>query len=210
MSAPGGAHIGILGGTFNPPHRGHIALAEHARGQLGLTRMVLMPTGSPPHKGGEADPGAEHRLRMCGLAIGDGVGLSVCDLEVRRGGPSYTVDTLRSIKTDAPDAQLTFLVGADTARTLPAWHEPRELLALAGVAVAGRAGTERDEVLEALGGLVERPDVRFLDMPPVAVSSSLVRERVARGEPVGELVGERVAAYIAEHGLYREPARMSA
>jgi nicotinate-nucleotide adenylyltransferase len=210
VSAPAGAHIGILGGTFNPPHRGHVALARHAREQLGLTQMVLMPAGAPPHKRGEADPGAEHRLRMCRLATEGIEGLSVSAAETERGGPSYTVDTLRQIKTSVPDAKLTFLVGADTARTVPSWHEPHELLGLAGLAVARRSGTQRREVLDALGSLGGEPEITFVEMPAVEVSSSMVRELVARGEPVDELVGAAVAAYIAEHDLYRRAPQRSA
>jgi nicotinate-nucleotide adenylyltransferase len=202
VSAPAGAHIGILGGTFNPPHRGHVALAQHAFAQLRLTQMLLMPAGTPPHKQGEADPGAEHRLAMCRLAILGSEGLSVSALEVERGGPSYTVDTLRDIKASTPDAKLTFVVGADTARTLPAWREPAQLLGLAEIAVAARTGTDQQELRAALGSLEPDIAVTFLQMPSVDVSSSLVRTRVARGEPVAELVGAPVASYIAEHGLY--------
>jgi nicotinate-nucleotide adenylyltransferase len=183
-----------------------VALARHAREQLELTEVKLMPAGAAPHKPTAEDPGAEHRLSMCRLAVAGLEGLSVCDLEVERGGPSYTVDTLRDIKEIAPDARLTFIVGADTARGLPGWHEPAALLGLTRLAVAGRRGVARAEVLEALGTLERAVEVDFLKMPAVEVSSSLVRERVARGEPVAELVGEPVAAYIAEHGLYREPA----
>ncbi len=210
MSAPPGAHIGILGGTFNPPHRGHVALAEHALGQLGLTRMVLMPAGTPAHKHGASDPGAEHRLNMCRLAIEGIAGLSVSTLESEREGPSYTVDTLRSMKAATPDAELTFIVGADTARTLPSWHEPRQLLGLAGLAVAARRGTAREEVLEALDSLDGRSSFVFLEMRDVDISSSMVRGRVARGEPVEELVGAAVASYIDAHGLYRETSRVQA
>ena len=173
-----------------------------------------MPAHIPPHKAREEDPGSEHRLRMCRLCAGDIAGLSVCALEIERGGPSYTVDTLESIRAGHPDAQLTFIVGADTARTLPAWREPARLLELADLAVAGREGPGRRGVLESLAPLLaartarENDDgdgdgIRFLDMPAVHISSSMVRERVARGDEIEDLVGRAVAAYIAEHGLYR-------
>jgi nicotinate-nucleotide adenylyltransferase len=147
---------------------------------------------------------------MCRLAIEGLAGLSVSDLEVRRGGPSYTVDTLRSMKLTTPDARLTFIVGADTARTLPSWHEPRELLGLAGLAVAARQGTSQDEVLRALDSLGVQSQPTFLEMPNVAVSSSLVRERVVHGQSVEDLVGAAVASYIAEQGLYRATSPVSA
>jgi nicotinate-nucleotide adenylyltransferase len=203
--------VGILGGTFNPPHLGHLALARCALRELDVERVVLMPAHGAPHKPSANDPGPEHRLRMCRLAVDGADGLASCSLEIERGGPSYTVDTLRAIHASHPDARMTFVVGADTARTLPAWREPQELLELTELAVAEREGAGREDVLGALAGLSDgsagAPGVSFLAMEAVPVSSSLVRERVASGEPVEELVGGAVARYIAEHGLYRgEPA----
>jgi nicotinate-nucleotide adenylyltransferase len=172
-----------------------------------------MPVHTPPHKTAGADPGPEHRLRMCRLAVEGVEGVSACGLEIERGGSSYTIDTLEAIHAKCPDARLTLIVGADTARTLRSWREPERLLELAGLAVAAREGSPRREVLEALEGLLPeraRPgagtaSVRFLAMGEVAVSSSQVRERVSRGEPVEDLVGAGVAAYIAEHRLYGAP-----
>jgi nicotinate-nucleotide adenylyltransferase len=204
--------VGILGGTFNPPHVGHIALARCALRELGVERVVLMPAREAPHKPAGEDPGPEHRLRMCRLAVEGAEGLASCSLEIERAGPSYTVDTLRAIHASHPDARLTFIVGADAARTLPSWREPEELLELAALAVAEREGAGREDVLNAVaaarsatGSADERSEtgVGFLKMGTVPVSSSLVRERVARGESVEELVGDAVARYIAEHGLYR-------
>jgi nicotinate-nucleotide adenylyltransferase len=199
--------LGILGGTFNPPHLGHLALARHAREELGLERVLLMPVHTSPHKTPGADPGAEHRLRMCTLAVAEARGVEACGLEVERGGASYTVDTLQAIHAICPDARLTFIVGADTARTMDSWREPARLLELAGLAVAMRAGTERKQVLATVASIAgasdPREDVRFLEMEPMEVSSSLVRERAGRSEPVEDLVGDAVADYIAEHGLYR-------
>lgn len=202
------ARIGILGGTFNPPHVGHLALARHAREELGLERVVLMPAHGAPHKPAAEDPGPDRRLEMCRLAVNGVEGLTSCALEIERAGPSYTVDTLRAINASHPDARLTFIVGADMASTLPAWREPGELLELAELAVAEREGAGRGDVLEALAVLNGGSDgapagVSFLEMATVPVSSSLVRERAAGGEPIEELVGGAVAEYIAEHGLYR-------
>jgi nicotinate-nucleotide adenylyltransferase len=210
--------LGILGGTFNPPHLGHLAVARHARQELGLERVLLVPARTAPHKSdGESgrDPGPEHRLRMCQLAVAGEKGLSVCDVEIERGGLSYTVDTLRSIHASHPDAQLTFIVGADTASTIGSWQEPAQLLELAHLAVATRAGAAPQRVLDALAGIPrtggdgegERPSaadgVSFLEMPAIEVSSSVARQQVARGEAVDQLVGPAVAGYIAEHHLYR-------
>ena len=210
------ASIGILGGTFNPPHLGHLALARDAREELGLDRVLLMPAGIAPHKPGAAEPGAEHRLAMCRLALQGEPALSVSALEVERDGPSYTVDTLRAIHASDPHLQLTFIAGADVACTLPSWREPAKLLELAGLAVAARAGADRRTVLRELAPLLagvegartsgEPSNVRFLRMPVIDISSSIVRERAARGEPVEDLVGEPVGRYIAEQGLYRARA----
>jgi nicotinate-nucleotide adenylyltransferase len=200
--------IGILGGTFNPPHRGHLALASHARAELGLERVLLMPAHSAPHKRVEGDPGPEQRLEMCRLAVGDEVGLQVCGLEIERGGPSYTVDSLRAIHESHPQAELTFIVGADMARTLPTWREPRELVKLASLAVAEREDAGREDVLRALEPL--RAEVAFLGMGMVEISSSLVRERVHDGESIEGLVEPAVAEYIAAHGLYRAPMTIEA
>ena len=198
--------LGILGGTFNPPHLGHLAIARNARDELGLDRVLLMPAHSIAHKHAGIDPGAEHRLRMCRLLVehaSDASGLSVCALEVERGGRTYTVDTLEQLHDRHPHARLTLIMGADTARTLPSWREPARILALADLAVARRAGSSDRAVLQS----VPRPEsVRFLDMPLLEVSSTAVRELLARGEQVDELVGGAVAGYIAEHGLYRARA----
>jgi nicotinate-nucleotide adenylyltransferase len=166
-----------------------------------LERVVLMPANSAPHKADDGDPGPQRRLEMCRLAVGDQSGLQVCGLEIERGGRSYTVDTLRAIHESHPDIELTFIVGADMARTLPRWREPRALIELANLAVAEREAGRREDVLVALAPL--RARMTFLDMPMVEISSSLVRERVAADEPAEELVGPAVAAYITEHGLYR-------
>lgn len=205
--------IGILGGTFNPPHLGHLALARHAREELGLGRVLLMPVHTPPHKTAGADPGPEHRLRMCRLAVAGVEGVEASGLEVGRGGASYTVDTLSAIHAEHPDAGLSFIVGADTARTLGSWREPERLLSLTSLVVATRRGSSQEQVLETLLGLGSAGEqacerLRFLEMAPIEISSSAVRERVAEGGPVQELVGPAVAAYIAEHDLYRTPVKV--
>jgi nicotinate-nucleotide adenylyltransferase len=176
--------------------------------------VLLMPARLPPHKRAAEDPGAARRLAMCGLLIDGARGLAVSRLELDRDGPSYTVDTLRALHAAYAERPLTFIVGADIACTLPAWREPRELLALAGLAVALRAGSSSEAVGDALAPLLDGPAlegrVRFLSMPALDVSSSLVRARAGRGESIEGLVGPAVAGYIGEHGLYRTPAPESA
>jgi nicotinate-nucleotide adenylyltransferase len=204
---PSAAEIGILGGTFNPPHLGHLAVAAHARSELALERVVLMPARIPPHKAVERDPGAEHRLAMCRLLVAGTAGLSACALELEREGPSYTVDTLRAIHASHPQAELTFVVGADIVRTVPAWREPQAILELAELAVAARPGSDRRGVLDLLEPLGDGARVRFLDAPRLDVSSSLARARATAGAPIEPLVGPAVAQYIAEHELYGARAR---
>jgi nicotinate-nucleotide adenylyltransferase len=203
--------LGILGGSFNPPHIGHLALARDARDELGLDRVLLMPLHTPTHKHGAEDPGPEHRLAMCRLAAAPQPGIEACALEIERGGPSYTVDTLSEIDARCPEDELTFIVGADTALTMPGWREPERVLSLAKLAVASRPGSDRSQVQAALaqvplpGG--RKPDLVFLSMAPVAASSSRARELIAAGLPAGELLAPAVEGYIAEHHLYAtEPA----
>lgn len=205
-TAPVG-HIGILGGMFNPPHVGHLALARAAASDLGLEQVLLTPVLVPPHKPAKWDPGAEHRLHMCRLAVQGDARLGVCTLELERPGPSYTVDTLRSIHASDPDAELTLIVGTDMARTLGSWREPQEILKLARLAVAARDGSTHQEVLDALIPLAGEGRTVFLEMPRHDVSSSLVRRRLTAGAPIDELVGADVAGYISQHELYgRQPA----
>jgi nicotinate-nucleotide adenylyltransferase len=205
--------IGILGGTFNPPHIGHVALARHARAELGLERVLLMPANLAPNKPAVGDdPGAEHRLRMCRLAVVDEPGVEASALEIERGGTSYTVDTVQAIHDAHPDAELTLILGADTARTLSGWREPERLLGMAKrLAVAERGELDLHRTRAALAPLMAAPvsgsgsppGLTALGMAPMAVSSSAVRGLLAAGAPVDELVGKAVAGYIAEHGLYR-------
>jgi nicotinate-nucleotide adenylyltransferase len=140
---PSQGGLGILGGSFNPPHGGHVALARHALRELGLGRVLLMPARVSPGKPVEVEPNPahpRHRLEMCRLAATDVEGVEACALEVERDGPSYTVDTLRALHDEHPDTELTFILGADVASTLPTWHEAAALPALARFAVALRAG----------------------------------------------------------------------
>ena len=173
-----------------------------------------MPAHIAPHKAAEPDPGAAHRLAMCRLAVDGEAGLAACSLEIDRPGPSYTVDTLDAIHAIQPHAELTFIVGSDIARTLPSWREPVKVLELARLAVAERSGASREQVLGTVAELerergargAREPDasaVLFLEMPPVEVSSTMVRECAAREQPLEPLVGAAVARYISDHGLYR-------
>jgi nicotinate-nucleotide adenylyltransferase len=198
------ARVGLLGGSFNPPHVGHMLCAQEALVALELERVLLMPVHAPPHKALDADPGPEVRLDLCRLAVADAPGVEVSDLEIARAGRSYTVDTLKALHDADPEDDLTFIAGADQACGLPSWREPSAVLELAELAVAEREAWRREDVREALSGLpgaLER--VRFFSMPRIDISSSLVRRRVADGQPIRWLVPDAVARAIAERGLYR-------
>jgi nicotinate-nucleotide adenylyltransferase len=198
------ARVGLLGGTFNPPHVGHMLCAQEALAALELERVLLMPVHAPPHKETEADPGPDVRLELCRLAAGDAPGIEVSAIEVERPGRSYTVDTLRALHDARPEDDLTFIAGADQACGLPGWREPAAVLDLAELAVAERVATRRDDVLEALRGLAgAQQRVRFFSMPRVDVSSSLIRRRVAEGRPIRWLVPDAVKRAIAERALYQ-------
>jgi nicotinate-nucleotide adenylyltransferase len=197
------ARVGLLGGTFNPPHLAHLVCAQEARVQLGLDRVLLIPTRVPPHKVLEVEPGVEHRVAMCEAAVAADPTLAVSLVDVRRDGPSYTVDTLRQLHADAPGDELTFIVGADMAHSLPTWREPEAVLDLATIAVAGRADLARAAIDEEVAGLKGVPErLRFFDMPRMDISSSLIRARIAAGLPVRYLVPDQVAAHIEREALY--------
>lgn len=196
--------LGLLGGTFNPPHVAHLVCAAEALDQLGLDRVELVPVHTPPHKEAEDDPGVACRVELCELAVlGEArIGVSRADADVP--GRSFTVDTLRRLHADRPGDDLTFIVGGDMAQSLPRWREPEAILALAELGVAGRDGTDRPAIAEALDGLPGAPQrIRFFDMPRLDISSSMIRRRVAAGRPIRHLVPDPVVAAIERAGLYR-------
>jgi nicotinate-nucleotide adenylyltransferase len=205
VSAPS---VGILGGTFNPPHLGHLIMAQEALVQLELDRVVLMPVSAPPHKELLAadEPGAQARLALCRLAVEGDARLDVSDLEVRRGGPSFTVDTLRELHERDPEHELTFILGGDMAHRLHGWREPEAVLSLARLAVAEREGIGREDLTARLRDLRGAQRLAFFDMPRIDLSSSGIRQRVAAGRPIRYLVPVAVETEIAARGYYRDRA----
>jgi nicotinate-nucleotide adenylyltransferase len=192
-------NTGLLGGTFDPPHNGHVALARAALEELELERLVVMVAGRPPHKETGTDP--ETRFRLASAAFGEMPQVELSRDELDRSGPAYTLDTARELERRYGDVGV--IVGGDMFASFPSWHEPDGILEHARLAVAARPGTPRerfDAVLQELA----RPDrVTFFELAPVEASSTEVRRRVAAGEPFGDLVPEAVAALIEELGLYR-------
>ena len=179
-------------------------LAQEAASQLGLERVILVPTGEAPHKRIDPEPGPELRLELTRLAAGGDELLEVSDLEVCRQGPSYSYLTLEALRVERPDDELIFLMGADIAAELERWEQPRKVLELARVGIAARPGTSLADAEAALDRLGAGERLEVVRMPGIDVSSTAIRERVADGRPVRHLVPDAVAAAIAEHGLYRE------
>jgi nicotinate-nucleotide adenylyltransferase len=196
------ARLGLLGGTFNPPHLAHLVCAQEAFIQLGLDKVVWIPVFEPPHKDVEADPGVDHRIELCRRAIGADARFEVSRIEADVPGRSYTVDTLRRLHDSRPDDELTFIVGGDMAHALPTWHEPEAVLSLATLGVAEREGVGRADITERLSDLAGADRIRFFDMPRLDISSSMIRRRISSGRPVRYLVPDGVAEYIAAEGLY--------
>jgi nicotinate-nucleotide adenylyltransferase len=196
------ARLGLLGGTFNPPHLAHLVCAQEAYVGLELDRVLWIPVFEPPHKEVESDPGVEHRIALCQAAVGDDPRFEVSRIEADVPGRSYTVDTLRRLHESSPEDELTFIVGGDMAHALPTWHEPEAVLALATLGVAEREGVRRNDIAERLSGLAGADRIRFFDMPRLDISSSMIRRRVAQGLPLRYLVPDAVASYIASQRLY--------
>jgi nicotinate-nucleotide adenylyltransferase len=197
--------VGILGGTFSPPHHGHLICAQEARIQLDLDVVWLIPVGDPPHRRLEGDEAVskEHRLAMTKLAVIGQPGLEVSTIELDRDGTSYTVDTLAELNEQEPDAQLTLIIGADQAMSFGNWREPERIAELADIAVATRVDHDRQqavaEVIRATGG---KEPLEFA-MPRVDISSTLIRDRVYSGATVAHFVPAGVPELIEEAGLYR-------
>lgn len=186
-------HIGLLGGTFDPIHYGHLAVGEAALARGGLDRVLMLPAGDPWQKSGRTVTPAFHRMQMVRLAVEDHPGLEVDDREVRRTGPTYTIDTLESFP--ATD-RLSLIIGADSAMGILTWHRWEEVVARADVLVVPRPGFSHADVAEIL------PGTRPLDMEPISVSATTIRQRIRDGEPVTDLVPPPVIEYIRANHLY--------
>lgn len=196
--------LGIYGGTFDPIHIGHLRIAEEGREQMGLDRVLFVPNQVSPFKTDRTvTPGAA-RLEMVRLAIAGNPAFTASDIEIRREGPSYAVETLRALQGEFPGAELFFLTGADAIRDLPDWREPEALLLLARFVGATRPGSDRDEVLLALPESW-RARITFIEMPGLDISGTNLRERVQAGRSIRYLVPAAVGEYINRHGLYAEP-----
>ncbi len=199
--------IGILGGTFDPPHIGHLILAEEAWAQLELDRVLLVPAGDPPHKRGQPLSPAFHRVRMVELAIADNPHLELSRVDVERPGPHYTIDMIHILRERfPPGTELFFLMGLDSLAELPRWHRAAELIAACRLVALSRPDVRLNwaELEAALPGIRQR--VILLDMPELEIASHVLQQRVRQGRPIRYQVVPAVEAYIYRHGLYRSPS----
>jgi nicotinate-nucleotide adenylyltransferase len=192
---------GVLGGSFDPVHRGHLAAAEAALRLRGLAAVLLVPAGEAPHKRAEPAP-FEHRLAMARLAIEGHEGLKVLDLEGRRPGPSYTVDTLAELHRLYRGERFELLVGADMLRDLPTWRRAAEVVSAATIVAFGRPGSASEAARKAFDAAFGEGRHVWIEFTPLDASSSEVRRRLKAKEPVQELLDPRVERYIRRFGLY--------
>ncbi len=218
------SRLGLLGGTFNPIHNGHLAIAHSAREALALERVIFMPTGDPPHKSETQLAPARDRYEMVRLAIGSDPHLGLSDIEVRRQGKSYSIDTVRQLRQEqGPGCELWFLIGLDAFLDLPTWREPEALLKLCSFAVIFRPGVSFRSLqklsllpplpTEALEDLDKGKTARFeiplghrrlmcLNLPPCDISASDIRTKLKKGLSVANLLPPLVESYIIQHHLY--------
>jgi nicotinate-nucleotide adenylyltransferase len=176
--------------------------AQEALLQLGLDRVSFVPVGQAPHRELEDDPGAEARLEMVELAVADDERFAVSRAEIDRKGPSYTADTLEAMRVESPGDEFFLILGGDQAAALPSWHEPERILEHATVAVVERTGWTRNGIGIRIGRLRGADLVRYLDMPLIQISSTVIRRRVREGTPIRYLVSAPVRAYIEDRGVY--------
>lgn len=196
--------LGVLGGTFDPIHLGHLILASELRAALSLDRVLLIPNARSPFKNGEIVSPAVHRLAMLRLAVSDSPWLDVSTVELDRGGISYTVDTLAALHAEHPIADLVFLMGADSLADLPRWRDPIGIFALAEIGVASRPGSPVDvePVIEEHPSAHGR--ISVVPTPHIAISATDIRDRVRTGRPITFLVPPTVERYILANRLYRD------
>lgn len=199
-----GKGLGILGGTFDPIHIGHLRIAEAVYERIALEQIIFIPAFVPPHKVGQDYAPAEHRYAMTELAVKPYPYFTVSDMELRRSGVSYTIDTLRELRQIYPDKELYFIIGADSVAQLHTWNSINEMLQLATFVAAGRPGYEgvMEEVVHHLGvAAAER--IMLLHTPEYDISSTEIRTRLHEGASLAGLVPRAVEQYINAHNLYQ-------
>jgi nicotinate-nucleotide adenylyltransferase len=197
--------IGLMGGTFDPIHYGHLVAAEGARYHFGLDKVYFVPAARPPHKGDRYISDPSHRLNMTLLATGSNPNFEVSDVEIKRRGPSYTIDTVAHFGLSRPGSAIYFITGADAVLEILTWHRVEELLDMCSFIAATRPGYRLENLAESLQGLPSRyiEKIAVMEVPALAISSTDIRKRVGRGMPIKYLLPEEVEAYLYANSLYR-------
>jgi nicotinate-nucleotide adenylyltransferase len=200
------ARVGVFGGTFDPVHTGHLIVATELQHALELDRVLFVPTGNPPHKADQDVSANADRLAMLQRAIAGNPSFAISTLELDRAGPSYTADLLTMLQAEMPDTQLVFLMGEDSLRDLPTWHQPETIVALAELGVAIRPETETDleQIYRRLPGA--RGRITIVSTTLIGISSSALRRMVLEGAPIRYQVPAAVEEYIMTSEIYRQPA----
>lgn len=198
--------IGIMGGTFDPIHYGHLVAAEGARHHFDLDLVIFVPAARPPHKGKRDITDPAHRLNMTVLATGSNANFEVSDVEIKRQGTSYTIDTVNFFRQSWPDSIIYFITGADAVLEILTWHRVQELLDRCFFIAATRPGYRLENLAGSLKGLPSRHinKISVMEVPALAISSTDIRNRVEKGKPIKYLLPEEVENYIYEKGLYRK------
>ena len=190
--------FGLFGGTFNPPHMGHLIVIDSVQDQMHFDKVLFIPSANPPHKPDPLLASAASRLEMTGLAVKGNDSFAVSDIEAQRTGKSYTVDTVRSLSERYPGVNFSFIIGADNFLELETWKSPEDIFAKAGLVVMTRPGYDTGTSTTRYSKLA-----RFVHVPPIGISSTEIRRRVKHGRSIRYLVPEPVESYIQAHGLYR-------
>lgn len=206
-SFPAAKRVGIIGGSFDPVHLGHLIIAQDALERLDLSEIIFIPAAIPPHKQHVQQVAPEHRMNMLRLAIEEDPRFSLSDIELKRGGISYTVDTLRELRVLHPAAELILIIGSDTLVDLQNWHQTSDLLSLCNVATFLRPGEDSmDSIAEKITLPAEQKKrlmANVIEAHLVEISSTEIRKRVGEGLGLRDLAPPKVERYIYEHGLYR-------
>lgn len=198
--------IGIMGGTFDPPHKGHLAMAEHIKSVMALDEIWFIPTGKITYKNREGRPDSEYRLKMVSLAVEGIPGFLVNPMEVESDEPRYSYQTMEILTREYPDAEFFFIVGADSLDYMDSWREPERLLSCCSVVAVNRTGITAERMEEQKRNLEEKfgASIYLVTMPSVDVSSTMLREELKQGKGTSEFLTQSVLEYILENGLYQE------